>query len=115
MTAKERPARTAIIWAEKGLVNRIAGDPKLMQMLADEGIPTKAYPGYMEDLKLSPMACLIPDKTKADLGPNGWDRYTGDVLTLSVDVDHLNLPMPGHVHLLQGQMEKAFAYFSSSS
>lgn len=113
LTAKERPARTAVIWAQKGLINRVAADPKLMQMLADNGIPTKAYPGYMEDPKLSPMACLVPDKTKADLGPNGWDKYVGDVLTLSVDADHLDLPMPAHVHRLHEQLEKAFAYFSS--
>lgn len=51
----------------------------MMKMLADEGIPTKAYPGYMEDSKLLLMACLVPNKTKADLGPNGCDRYAGDV------------------------------------
>lgn len=113
MTAKERPAGTAVIWAEKGMVNHIADDPKMMKMLADEGIPTKAYPGYMEDPKLPPMACLVPDKTKADLGPNGWDRYAGDVLALSVDADHLDLPMPGHVHLLHAQLEKAFGHFNS--
>lgn len=112
MTAKERPAGTAVIWAEKGMINHIAGDPKMMKMLADEGIPTTAYPGYMEDPKLSPMACLVPDKTKADLGPNGWDRYAGDVLALSVDADHLDLPMPGHVHLLHAQLEKAFSHFN---
>ena len=113
MTSKERPARTAIIWAEKGLVNRLSGDFTVMKKLADEGIPTKAYTGYMEDPKLSPMACLVPDKTKADLGPNGWDKYLKDVMTLSVDADHLDLPMPAHVHLLHEQMEKAFAYFTS--
>ena len=113
MTAKERPARTAVIWAEKGLVNRVAGDPKLMKMLADNGFPTKAYPGYMEDPKLSPMACLVPDKTKADLGPNGWDKFVGNVLTLSVDADHLDLPMPAHVHLLHKQLEKVFTHFGS--
>jgi hypothetical protein len=115
MTAQERPAGTAVIWAEKGMVNHIAGDPKMMKMLADEGIPTKAYPGYMEDPKLSPMACLVPDKTKADLGPNGWDRYAGDVLALSVDADHLDLPMPRHVHLLHAQLDKAFSYFNTLS
>ncbi|KAF8850827.1 conidial yellow pigment biosynthesis polyketide synthase [Acephala macrosclerotiorum] len=111
MTAEQRPARTAVIWAEKGLVNRVAHDPKLMQMLADQGIPTKAYPGFMEDPELGTFACLVPDKTKADLGPNGWDRFAGDMLTLSVDADHLDLPMPGHVHLLHGQMERVFNYF----
>lgn len=110
----ERPARTAVIWAEKGLVNRIADSPKLMQMLADEGIPTKAYPGYMEDPRLSPMACLVPDKTQTDLGPNGWDRYIGgSVMAMSVNADHLDLPMPGHVHLLHEELEKAFSYFTS--
>ena len=113
MTAKERPAGTAIIWAEKGMVNHISGDPTMMKMLGDEGIPTEAYPGYMEDPKLSHMACLVPDKTKSDLGPNGWDRYAGDVITLSVDADHLDLPMPKHVHLLHAQLEKAFSHFNT--
>ncbi|MCJ1312673.1 polyketide synthase pks13 [Agyrium rufum] len=113
MTAKERPGGVAVIWAEKGMVNHITGDPKMMKMLADEGIPTKAYPGYMEDPRLSPMACLVPDKTKADLGPNGWDRYSGgEVLALSVDADHLDLPMPKHVRLLHSQLEKAFSHFA---
>lgn len=115
MTAQERPARTAVIWAEKGMVNRVVDNPKLMQMLVDQGIPTKSYPGYMEDPNLGAFACLVPDRTKADLGPNGWEKYTsGEVLALSVNGDHLDLPMPGHVHLLHEQMEKAFAYFESS-
>ena len=113
MATNEKPAGTAVIWARKGMVNHIASNPKIMKILADEGIPTKAYPRYMEDPKLSPMACLIPDKTEADLGPNGWDTYTGDVLTLSVDADHLDLPMPGHVHLLHAQLENAFRHFST--
>ena len=113
MAVEERPAGTAVIWAEKGMVNHIADNPKMMKMLADEGIPTKAYPGYMEDPRLSPMACLVPDKTKADLGPNSWDRYAGDVLSLSVNADHLDLPMPGHVHLLHAQLERAFSHFDA--
>lgn len=115
MTSAERPAGTVVIWAEKGLVNRVSGDPELMQLLADHGIPTKAYPGFMEDPKLSPSSCLVPDKTSADLGPNGWDRYVGSVLALSVETDHLNLPMPGHVHLLHAQLEKALAHFGVPS
>lgn len=115
MTMEERPARAAVIWAEKGLINRIADDSNSLQMLADQGIPTEAYPGYMEDPKLGPFACFVPDKTKADLGPNGWDRYVGDILTLSMDGDHLDMPMPGHVHLLHGQLEKVLTYFSSLS
>ncbi|KAI2478997.1 Polyketide synthase module protein [Pyrenophora tritici-repentis] len=111
MTEQERPARTAVIWAEKGMVNRVVGNEKLMKMLVDQGIPTTSYPGYMEDPKLGCFACLMPDRKKADLGPNGWEKYTaGEVLALSVPGDHLDLPMPGHVHLLHAQMEKAFAY-----
>ncbi|KAK5988542.1 Non-reducing polyketide synthase curS2 [Cladobotryum mycophilum] len=115
MTLKERPTRAAVVWAEKGLVNRIAGDPKSLKLLADEGIPTKAYPGFMEDPKLGPFACFVPNKTAADLGPNGWDKYVGDMMTLSVDGDHLDLPMPRHVHLLHERIETALDYFKISA
>ncbi|KAJ4315567.1 Non-reducing polyketide synthase Dhc5 [Neodidymelliopsis sp. IMI 364377] len=115
MTAQERPAHTAVIWAERGMVNRVKGNEKLMQMLVDQEIPTISYPGYMEDPKLGAFACLVPDRTEADLGPNGWEKYTaGEVLALSVNGDHLDLPMPGHVHLLHAQMEKVLAYFGGS-
>ncbi|KAL4948626.1 conidial yellow pigment biosynthesis polyketide synthase [Aspergillus filifer] len=115
MTARERPVRTAVIWAEKGMVNRVVDNPKLMRMLREQGIPTVSYPGYMEDPRLGAFACLVPDRKEADLGPNGWEKFTaGDVLALSVDGDHLDLPMPGHVHLLHEQMERAFAYFEES-
>ncbi|KAJ0122145.1 hypothetical protein J7T55_002657 [Diaporthe amygdali] len=112
MTPAERPARTAVIWAERGLVNRVSDDPALMEKLDGQGVPTKPYAGFMEDPKLGTFACLVPDKGQ-NLGPNGWEKYTGgDVMALSVAGDHFELPMPGHVHLLQAQMEKAFAYFT---
>lgn len=122
MTAAERPKKTAVIWAEKGLVNRVSNDAVLMQRLEHQGVPCKPYPGFMEDAKLGTFACLIPDKTvdgdenqSENLGPNGWERFTsGDVMALSVAGDHFDLPMPGHVHLLQAEMERAFAYFLSS-
>jgi thioesterase domain-containing protein len=114
MTASERPARTAVIWAERGLVNRVSKDAALMQKLARQGVPTKPYPGFMEDPKLGTFACLVPDKGE-NLGPNGWEKYTnGNVMAMSVAGDHFELPMPGHVHLLQAQMERAFAYFYSN-
>ena len=114
MTTAERPAKTAIIWAERGLVNRVSNDPALMQKLARQCVPTKPYPGFMEDPKLGTFACLIPDKGE-NLGPNGWEKYTGgDVMAMSVAGDHFELPMPGHVHLLQAQIEKAFTYFSTN-
>ncbi len=116
LTAKERPAWVAVIWAEKGLINRVPSGAKVRETLVDEGIPIKPYPMYMQDPKLSPVACLVPDKTAADLGANGWDKYAGsDVLTLSVAATHLDLPMPGTVHLLHQQMEKAFDHFVTSA
>ena len=114
MTAAERPAKTAVIWAERGLINRMANDPARIQKLERQGVPTRSYPGFMEDPKLGTFACHVPDKGKENLGSNGWERYTGgDVMVLSVDCDHFQLPMPEHVHLLQAEMDKALAYFSS--
>ena len=114
MSAAERPAKTAVIWAERGLVNRVSDNPVLMQQLAEQGVPIKPYPGFMEDPKLGTFACLVPDKGE-NLGPNGWERYTGgDVMTMSITGDHFELPMPRYVHLLQTEMEKALAYFSSN-
>lgn len=115
MTPAERPAKTAVIWAERGLVNRVSDDPELMKKLEEQGVPTRPYPGFMEDPNLGTFACLVPDKGGADnLGPNGWEKFTsGEVMALSVSGDHFELPSPGHVHLLQAQMEKAFTYFSS--
>lgn len=114
MTAAERPAKTAVIWAERGLINRMVNDPARIQKLERQGVPTRSYPGFMEDPKLGPFACHVPDKGKENLGSNGWEKFTGgDVMVLSVDCDHFQLPMPEHVHLLQAEMDKALAYFSS--
>ena len=114
MTAQERPKRTAIIWGKKGMIDRCSHDPKLMQLLADRGIPTEPYAGFMEDPKMGAVVWSLPHKTTADLGPNGWDRYVGETLCLSIDADHLEMPIPGHVHLLHGAMEEAFAYLVDS-
>jgi len=114
MAAHEQPGAAAVIWAEKGMVNRVKDDPDAMKMLVDNGIPVKAYPGFMEDPKNGPFACFIPDKTEADLGPNGWDNYVGDIMCLHMDSDHLDMPMPGHVHLLHEQMTKVLAHFEAS-
>jgi iterative type I PKS product template protein len=113
MTVEGRPARAAVIWAEKGLVNRVKDDPTAMKLLKEAGIPTTAYPGFMEDPKLGPFACLVPDKTKADLGPNGWDKYVGEILPLHIDCDHLDMPMPRHVHLLHEKLEDVMTHFNS--
>lgn len=114
MTAAERPARTAVIWAERGLVNRLSENSVQIQKLEGQGIPVRPYPGFMQDPNLSTFACFVTNKSEEDLGPNGWEKYTGgDVMALSVNGDHFELPMPGHVHLLQAEMEKAFVYFHS--
>lgn len=108
------PARTAIIWARKGLVDRCADDDELMRMLAEADIPTKAFPGFMENTKMGAVAWGLPHKTAADLGPNGWEKYVGEALCLPIEADHLEMPMPGHVHLLHGAMEEAFSYLDGS-
>lgn len=110
LAAKERPKRVAIIWAKKGLIDRCSNDAALMTLLDANNIPTKAYPGFMEDPEMGAIAWGLPHKTPEDLGPNGWDRYVGETLALTIDADHLEMPMPSHVHLLHGAMEEAFAY-----
>lgn len=85
-----------------------------MQKLAKRGIPTEPYSGFMEDSELGPVAWGLPHKTKSDLGPNGCDKYIGEALCLSMPADHLEMPMPGHVHLLYENMARAFEYFNVS-
>jgi iterative type I PKS product template protein len=110
----EKPARTAVIWAKRGLVNRVLNDPARMRKLESQGVPTKSYQGFMEDPELSTFACNVPDKGEESLHSNGWERFTGgDVMVLSVNGDHFELPMPSHVQFLQVEMEAALAYFSS--
>ncbi|KAF2273801.1 polyketide synthase [Westerdykella ornata] len=108
-----RPKRTAIIWARKGLIDRCSGDSELMALLRKSNIPTEAFDGFMEDARMGAIAWGLPHKTPADLGPNGWERYVGEAYCLSVDADHLEMPMPGHVHLLHGAIEDALTYFGS--
>ncbi|KAL8786837.1 MAG: hypothetical protein Q9213_002574 [Squamulea squamosa] len=112
MTAEKRPRRTAMIWGKQGLIDRCSRDVELMQLLADQNIPTEPFAGFMEDARMGAIAWGLPHKTEADLGPNGWDRFVGKMLCLSVDADHLEMPMPGHVHLLHGAMEEAFKYLN---
>lgn len=71
MTAQERPRRTAIVWAKKGLIDRCSGDRELMKLLARSDIPTAPFAGFMEDPKMGAIAWGLPHKTAADLGPNG--------------------------------------------
>lgn len=105
--------RAAIIWAAKGMIDRCIHSDQLMQLLADEGIGTEAYPGFMEDPKLGAVTWSLPHKTDRDLGPNGWDKYLGAeaLLCLSVAADHLEMPTPGFAHLLVDEMERSFDHF----
>ncbi|PNY28267.1 Polyketide synthase [Tolypocladium capitatum] len=72
----ERPPakRTAIIWAQKGMIDRCIHSPQFKQILADHDITTEPYPSFMEDPKLGAVAWSLPYKASADLGPNGWDK-----------------------------------------
>ncbi|KAF2258098.1 ketoacyl-synt-domain-containing protein [Lojkania enalia] len=105
--------RTAIIWARKGMIQRCSASQQLMDILTVENIPIKAYPGFMEDPRLGAVAWGIPNKTNADLGANGWDRYVdGDTLVCSsIEADHLEMPTPGYAHLLGEAIEQAFDHF----
>lgn len=118
MTAAQRPRRCAVIWAEKGLIGRCAGNPQLRRELVNMGFPVEPYAGFMRDPGLGAIAWGVPDKRGSEgaLGPNGWDEYVGGgMLCKSVDADHLEMLMPGHVDLLQGVMEEAVAYFEEST
>ncbi|KAJ5653055.1 hypothetical protein N7490_000058 [Penicillium lividum] len=97
------------------MVNQVNDDPKSMKLLVDSGIPTNAYPGFTGDPKLGPFAHFIPDRTEADLGPNRWDNFMGDMLILWMDADYLDMCMSGHVHLLHEQLEKVLEYFGSAN
>lgn len=114
ISAAQRPRKCAVIWAEKGLVGRCAENPQLRQDLVDNGFSVEPYDGFMRDSTLGAIAWGVPDKRGSEgaLGPNGWDEFVGgDILCKSVDADHLEMLMPGHVHLLQGAMEEALDYF----
>lgn len=118
MSASQRPRRCVVIWAEKGLIRRCNENPQLRKDLEDAGFPVEAYAGFMRDSTLGAIAWGVPDKIGAEgaLGPNGWDEYVGgDIRCESVDADHLEMLMPGHVHLLQGAMEESLAYFEQTA
>lgn len=117
LAENERPAKTVVIWAERGLVGRCRDDPELMKMLRDDGFATEAYPGFMEDMTLGALAWGVPHKyedKERGLGPNGWDKYVGDTLCLSVNADHIDMPLPGHIQKLHVALEKALAYLDGS-
>lgn len=77
-------------------------NPQPRQELVDMGFPVEPYAGFMQDLALGAIARSLPDRRGLEdaLGPNGWDEYVGDsILCKSVDADHLEMLMPGHVDL----------------
>ncbi|KAK1981251.1 hypothetical protein LZ30DRAFT_793799 [Colletotrichum cereale] len=94
----------AIVWCTRGMVGRLRRSrPELVARLVDMGYPAESYPGYMEDPHTGAVAWSLPDKTEADLGPNGWEKYVGagkdgekgkNILCLSVDGDHHDATAP---------------------
>ncbi|KAL6405238.1 putative beta-ketoacyl synthase domain-containing protein [Ilyonectria robusta] len=111
---EQSPAkRTALIWAEKGMIDRCTHSARFNQLLKERGIATTAYPGFMEDPKLGAVTWGLPHKTSADLGPNGWDKFVdgGKLICMSIEADHLQMPTPSHAPLLGDQMDKAFDFF----
>lgn len=109
MTAKERPDRTIIIWAQKGMITRCHDSPEIMQRLSERGFTRNPPLGFMEDPAFGAIRWSIVSKGANDLGPNGWQRYIGyEPLCLAVDLDHLEMMAPGQVHILRGAFEEAF-------
>ncbi|OQD80281.1 hypothetical protein PENANT_c037G05923 [Penicillium antarcticum] len=109
MTVEERPERTIIIWAQKGMITRCYDNPEIMRGLAERGLTRDPPAGFMEDPAFGAIRWSILSKGANDLGPNGWQRYIGyEPLCLSVDLDHLEMMAPGQVHILRGAFEEAF-------
>lgn len=114
MSASQRPRKSVVIWAEKGLISRCSENPELLQELEGMDCAVESYPGFMQDSTLGAIAWGVPDKRGCEgaLGPNGWNEYIGeDILCKSVDADHLEMLMPGQVESLQGAIEEAVTYF----
>jgi zearalenone synthase (nonreducing iterative type I polyketide synthase) len=98
MAPEDRPSRVCLIWAKKGLVERVKTDTEALSMIALQNIPTESVPGFMTDARLGPIAWAVPNKQEADLGCNGWDKFVGsEIKILVVDADHLSLPIPPDV------------------
>ena len=53
-----------------------------MQLLADRGIATEPYTGFMEDPKMGAVAWGLPRKTAADLGPMDGQIRWGDAVSV---------------------------------
>ena len=98
LAPQDRPARMCIIWAKRGLIERVKADDKVLSMLSDMNLQTEMPPGFMKNPKLGPIAWSFPRKSKDDLGFNGWDTFLGnDIKILVADADHLSLPIPPNV------------------
>lgn len=70
----------------------------------------------VEDPRMGHVAWGLLHKTRADIAPNGWDKYVaggqkGLVLCLSVDADHHEIIQPTHTHLTHEAIEKALNFF----
>ncbi|KAF2180792.1 RADS2 nonreducing polyketide synthase [Zopfia rhizophila CBS 207.26] len=106
--------RAAVVWAQRGMIDRCSHSQRLMDMLVERSIPTERYDGFMEDANLGSVMWSLPHKAEADLGPNGWEKHLGkDVLCMSVEADHLEMPTPDFAHLMAGAMDKALEHFRS--
>lgn len=60
MTEVEKPAKTTIFWAERGLVNRMSDDPAQLSWLRQHGIPTEVKQDFMDDATLKLVLTSVP-------------------------------------------------------
>lgn len=106
---------TAIIWCAQGMLRRLEKYPDLMAAVLRHGMPTEAYPGYMEDSKMGHVVWGLLDKRAEDIAPNGWERYVSGgnkdaILCLSVPADHHEIIQEPHVGFTWEALERAMAF-----
>jgi hypothetical protein len=58
------------------------GDHEPRKLLANSEIPTEPFARFMEDPKMCAIAEGSLHRSSASPGPDGWDRYTRDVVSI---------------------------------
>ena len=109
MVPQDRPEHVCIIWAQKGLVERARSDSRALSLMSEMNLRTEMPEGFMTDPSLGPAAWSVPNKTGADLGPNGWDQFLGDnIKVLVADADHMSMPVPPDVGVPSSSWLKSY-------
>ena len=88
-----RPSYTCLIWAKRGLIERVNFGKEQEQV----GLVQK-YRDLRNVLK-GPNTGIRPwlYAERSDFGPNGWDKLVGDLDIHTIDGDHFSIVTPPHV------------------